>query len=75
MARSNAILLGFAVVNAIGTDGFSIVSLYSCGTQSRAYGWFGSVESAENSIRSSILSTLYDTDLPIHDWTYTIDEN
>jgi len=72
MAQQNyGTLLGFAVVNAIGTDGFSIVSLYSDNTQSSADGWFQTVESAENSIDQYGNNA----DLPIHDWTYTIDEN
>ena len=71
MAQQNyGTLVGFAIVNSGNTDGFSIVSLYSCGTQSRAYGWFGSVELAENSIDQYGNNA----DLPVHNWTYTIEQ-
>jgi len=72
MAQQNyGTQVGYAIVNSGNTDGFSIVSLYSDGTQSSAYGWCTSIESAEKRIREYYA----DTDLPIHDWTYTIDEN
>lgn len=71
MARSNVTLVGFAVVNALGTDGFSIVSLYSDNTQSSAEGWYGSVESAENYLDRYGNNT----DLPVHNWTYTIEQD
>lgn len=63
MARTNsAELVKYGIVNARGTDGYSIVSEYSDGSQSGAWGWFSSFESAERALEM-------DAETPVEDWT------
>lgn len=51
----------YGIVNARGTDGYSIVNEYADGSQSGAWGWFSSFESAEREVEAS--------DVPVEDWT------
>jgi hypothetical protein len=55
-----ATLIKYGIVNAQGTDGYSLVSVYSDGTESQPYGWYQTVEQAEAEASG---------DVPIEDWT------
>ena len=59
---AEATLVKYGIVNAHGTDGYSIVCEYSDGSQSGAWGWFGCVASAEAALAN-------DPETPIEDWT------
>jgi hypothetical protein len=58
MATAELVKVG--IVNARGTDGYSLVSEYSDGSQSSPWGWFNSIDAAERAAGEDVV---------VEDWT------
>jgi len=70
---SNATLTRIGIVNAHGTDGYSLVYEYSDGSQSSPQGWYGDKDTARAAAlppggEDSEYAHLY-VQAPVEDWT------
>lgn len=54
-------LIKYGIVNALGTDGYALISVYADGTESQPYGWYQTIEAAMHEAEAS--------DVPVEDWT------
>lgn len=65
----DAELVVIGIVDAAGTDGYSLIYEYSDGSQSSPQGWYGSVEEAEQAVTPpSDYADMY-VNAPVEDWT------
>jgi hypothetical protein len=57
------------IVNARGTDGYSLIYEYEDGTQSSPHGWFATVEAARAAVEPDGEYADQYAQVPVEDWT------